>query len=117
MATGIIKVINVSGITYGFNHKGRTIIIPYDERTYTLPNDVDRSQFGNSIRILEEIINTHEEPVNIMPVNLQKNSSVVEIDLDVEVTEYLRAATPIDVIKTKRVYTKKPKNGESKQSF
>jgi hypothetical protein len=48
-----MKVVNVCGITYGFTHKGRTIIIPYDERVYTLDDDVDMSQFGNSIRVIE----------------------------------------------------------------
>ena len=81
--TGILKVINVSGIKYAFNHKGRAIVIPYDERVYILPNDVDRSQFGNAIKILQEIINIQKEPVIMVePQPIQSDNNIIEIDLD-----------------------------------
>lgn len=105
MATGIYKVINVSGLTYAFNHNGRAIVIPYNEHVYTLPNDVDKSQFGNSIKILAEILNT-PEPIQQQMIE-PPLSSVINISLD----------DIGDITKQKIVKPRNKKIIEAKQSF
>ena len=86
-----MRVVNVSGITYGFSYNGRTIIIPYDERVYTLPNDVDMNQFGKAILVLEPppskhpainvIENKIEDVVEVKASDENTNNNTITIDL------------------------------------
>lgn len=85
-----MRVVNTSGITYGFIYKGRTIIIPFDSREYTLPDDVDTKQFGNNLTIT-----VPPRPIIIQPVikSETSNTSVVKIDLgDITVFDTIKVS-------------------------
>lgn len=134
-----MQVVNVSGITYGFSYNGRTIVVPFDNRVYTLPDDVDMSQFGNCLRIVtppapkpkqQEIViiqNPIEEPAKVEIVSLnteETNTNVVTIDLDlVETTKGIEVPVEVPVEKVakkktvKKASTKKSVAKAEKKSF
>ena len=79
-----MKVVNVVGYSYGFTHLGRTIIIPYDSRVYTLPDDVDVTQFGNNLKRIDTPIPTlsviKETPKTTI-IEAPTTTSIVKVEI------------------------------------
>ena len=46
-----MRVVNVVGYNFGFMYRDRLVVIPYDNREWIVPDDVDESQFGGNLKI------------------------------------------------------------------
>jgi hypothetical protein len=84
-----MKVLNIAGYPFGFNHGGDNYLIPYDGQLHPLPDDI------GEIKGLQIIVPPKEKPVNSI-VNL------TDSDLDNAVENEKSKVKPLKKVKIKK---------------
>ena len=112
-----MRVINVSGLTYGFTHNGRTIVIPFDRREYYLDDDVDTTQFGRAIRITVPPVLRRESPPPVIEekvLQVEEPKESVENIITLDLSDFDLKEPPVVIEKKPVVKTPKIPKVEKK---